>query len=300
MRTYLECIPCFFRQALTAARLAGADEEDQKRILDEVAGVLPTFSLNATPPEMGRIIYRIVMKITGKDDPYRDIKAESTRKALALYPQLKEILSQSDDRLRTAVSFAIAGNSIDYGARDALDIEKELVSILDAENGASADTVFDYSRFRDAFHRAETILYLGDNVGETVFDRLLIEEMLQEPGKRITYVVRERPIINDALIDDARQCGIDDLVEIISSGSDAPGTLLPICSPEFLERFNNADMIVSKGQGNFETLSEERQPIFFLFMAKCQVIARDIGCRNGDMVLCDNTLRGNAVSGRGG
>jgi uncharacterized protein with ATP-grasp and redox domains len=300
MRTYLECIPCFFRQALIAARLAGADEEDQKRILDEVAGVLPTFSLNATPPEMGRIIHRIVMKITGKEDPYRHIKEESTRKALTLYPQLKEILSRSDDRLRTAVNFAIAGNSIDYGARDALDIEKELVSILNAENRASADTVFDYSRFRDAFNRAETILYLGDNVGETVFDRLLIEEMLQQAEKRITYVVRERPIINDALIDDARQCGIDELVEIISSGSDAPGTLLSICSPEFLERFHEADMIISKGQGNFETLSEARQPIFFLFMAKCQVIARDIGCRQGDMVLCDNTLRGNAVPGHGG
>lgn len=299
MRTYLECIPCFFRQALSAARLAGADEEDQKRILDEVAGVLPTFSLNATPPEMGRIIHRIVMKITGKEDPYRHIKAESTRKALTCYPQLKEILSQADDRLRAAVKLAIAGNSIDYGVRDAIDIEKELLSILNAENRGSADTVFDYSRFRDALHRAESILYLGDNAGETVFDRLLIEELLQQTEKSITYVVRERPIINDALIDDARQCGIDELVEIISSGSDAPGTLLSICSSAFLERFNQADMIISKGQGNFETLSEAHQPIFFLFVAKCQVIARDIGCHQGDMVLCDNTLRGNAVTGHG-
>ncbi|HEC92753.1 MAG TPA: DUF89 family protein, partial [Candidatus Atribacteria bacterium] len=128
-------------------------------------------------------------------------------------------------------------------------------------------------------------IYLADNAGEVVFDRLLIEELVEELGKEVIYVVRGKPIINDALIEDALFCGINKVAKITSSGSDAPGTILQHCSLEFIKLYQDADLIISKGQGNYESLSEEDRPIFFLFKAKCPVIARDVGCNVGDMVL---------------
>jgi len=128
-------------------------------------------------------------------------------------------------------------------------------------------------------------MYLADNAGEVVFDRLLIEELVEELGKQVNYVVRDKPVINDALIEDALFFGINRTAKVISSGSDAPGTLLKYCSPEFIRLYQKAELIISKGQGNYEALSGEDRPIFFLFRVKCPVIAEDVGCNVGDMIL---------------
>jgi uncharacterized protein with ATP-grasp and redox domains len=295
MKTYLDCIPCFFKQALHAARIAGSDEITQKRILDEVARILPGFSLNSSPPEMGLIIHRLIKGLTLMEDPYSQIKAESNRAALRIYPALEERLSASDERLLTAVQLAIAGNIIDYGAQDSLEVSRELQKILNLERKTLSEddkSLFDYPQFRQALSSARTVLYLADNAGETVFDRILIEEIRRiDRDKRIIYAVKEKPIINDALAEDAYQCAIDKVAEIVSSGSDAPGTVLSLCSIEFLKLYREADMVISKGQGNFEALSEERRSIFFLFMAKCHVVARDVGCNRGDIILYDNSRK---------
>ena len=289
MRTYLDCIPCFFKQALEAARLAGANPRMQKRIINELAKALPEFPLTSSPPEMGRIIYGTVNKITRKADPYKNIKAKSNRFALKLYGKLKDKVKRSEDRLLTAVELAIAGNIIDYGVKNSLDVDKELKKILQEEDKTikkENESLFNYKRFKHALKKAKTILYLGDNAGETVFDRILIEEIKKlDKNKRIIYAVKKKPIINDALIEDARKCGIYKIAEIISSGLDIPGTVLPLCSKNFLEVYKNSDMIISKGQGNFESLSDEKKPIFFLFMAKCPVVAKDVGCKVGDVIL---------------
>ena len=127
---------------------------------------------------------------------------------------------------------------------------------------------------------------MADNAGETVFDRILIEEIKKgDSNKEIIYAVKESPAINDALIEDAYYCGIDRIAKVISSGSDAPGTVLSLCSKKFLKLYRNADMIISKGQGNFEALSNAKRPIFFMFMAKCPVIAREVNCKIGDVIL---------------
>ena len=281
MRTYLDCIPCFFAQALKAAKIAGADENTQKKILDEVSRLVPEFPLESTPPEIGRIIYRLVNKLTGNNDPFREIKKNSNQLILNLYPELKTMIKNSEDRVLTAIRLAIAGNIIDYGALTSFDIEQEVTNCL-----KSNFAVFDYSEFRQALANAESILYLGDNAGEIVFDKLLIEEL----GKKVTYVVKDKPVINDVLIEDAHDCGIDKIARVISNGSDAPGTVLNLCSKEFLEIYHKAPLIISKGQGNFETLSATRAPIFFLFKVKCPVIANDIGCKTNNMVLKSNGL----------
>jgi len=281
MRTYLGCIPCFFEQALKAARIAGADENKQKKILDEVSKLVPEFPLESTPPEMGRIVYQLVNRLTGNEDPFREIKKSSNQLILNLYPELKMMIENSKDRVLTAVRLATAGNIIDYGAPTSFEIEEEVANCL-----KSNFAVFDYSDFKQALDNAESILYLGDNAGEIVFDKLLIEEL----GKNVIYVVRDKPIINDALVEDAYDCGVDKIAKVISSGSDAPGTVLNLCSKEFLEIYHEAPLIISKGQGNFETLSEETAPIFFLLKIKCPVIAKDIGCKVNDMILKGNLL----------
>lgn len=294
MKTYLDCIPCFFRQALDGSRIANADESLQKSILDRVARAVPDFPLESSPPEMARIIHRIIKEATGNDDPYIEIKKTSTEAALKLYPVLKDRVQSSQDPLLTAIELAIAGNIIDYGVFTAIDIELELDKILNREHSTvcnSPDMRFDYHNFRYLLSNSRTILYLGDNAGETVFDRILMEEIRAcNSASRILFAVKGSPIINDAVYSDALHAGIDSVAEIISSGSDAPGTVLKYCTQEFLNIFYSADLVISKGQGNFEALSDPGRDIVFLFLAKCPVIARDINCEVGDINLFHTQL----------
>ena len=289
MRTYLECIPCFLKQALEAARKTGADEALCKKILDEVVLSVPGFGLESSPPEMARVIHGIVKRHTGVEDPYKDAKRQSNDLALAIFDKLENKVRNSGDELLAAVELAIAGNIIDYGVKNSLDVDAEIEKILNLEHQAferEKAGFFDHVSFRKVLGEAGTVLYLADNAGETVFDRILIEAIKrQDPGKLITYAVKDKPIINDALAEDAVVCGIDRSARVVSSGSDAPGTILPLCSEEFRDIFKQADMVISKGQGNFETLSPADRPVFFLFMAKCPVVAAHAGCEVGDILL---------------
>ena len=276
MKTYLDCFPCFLNQALRAARIATDDDKKIKKVLDEVGMMLRNIPLVSTPPESGRLIYNKVSEITGNLDPYREIKNESTKQALALYPSLKSEIEKSNDSLLTAIRIAIAGNVIDFGANWGFDLKHDVDEVLEKDFA-----ICDYNEFKDRFDEARDILYIGDNAGECVFDRILIEEM----KKPVIYVVRDVPVINDATYEDAEQAGIDKVATILSSGTDAPRTILKTCSAEFKEVYNNSQFIISKGQGNYEALSSERRPIFFLLKVKCSVIADDIGVDEGDIVL---------------
>ena len=276
MKTYLDCIPCFLKQALFAARAAVDDEETLKEVLNRVSALVVEIPMVNSPPETGREIYRIVREVTGVDDPFADLKAESIRTALALYPHFKQRVETSGDPLETAVRLAIAGNVIDFGANPDVQLEKEIQETLQLD-----PTIDDSVIFKEKLISAKSILYVGDNAGETVFDRILIETM----ARPLTYVVRERPIINDCTIEDAIKSGLDELADIVSSGWDGPGVSLKDASGEFLRHYDRADLIISKGQGNYETLSGEQKPIFYLLKAKCPIIARDVGVNKGDTVI---------------
>ncbi len=276
MKTYLECIPCFFGQALRAGRASTDDEAKIKRLLDELGAKLSDISLDSTPPETGRLLHRMVREITGNPDPFREIKHRCTEQALTLYPSMKQTIQQSGDRLLAAIRMAVAGNIIDFGASANFDVEQTIEETLTKEFA-----IFDYRAFKAALDRTDRILYIGDNAGETVFDRLLIEEM----GKPVTYAVRGVPVINDAVIEDAVQAGLDKVATVVSSGTDAPGTILKTCSPEFRRLVAESDLIIAKGQGNFEALSGEDLPIFFILKIKCRIIAKDLGLERGDIIL---------------
>ena len=276
MKSYLDCYPCFFTQAIRTSKMITSDDKKIWQILNEVSLSIPDVPFGATPPEIGREVYRIISERTGIKDPYRKIKEKCTRQALSLYPELKKLINSSEDRLMTAVRLSIAGNIIDYGANFDFDLKKDVGTILSQDF-----SINHYREFCEALDKARKILYLADNAGETVFDRLLIEEI----NRPVIYVVRAHPVINDATREDALLAGIDKVAEIVSSGCDAPGNILKFCSDEFLNIYRSADLIISKGQGNYEGLSDEERPIFFLLKAKCHVIARDIGINEGSIVL---------------
>ena len=281
MKVYLDCFPCFVRQTLEAARMQTADEALQRRILDEVMKRLVRLPLEVTPPQVGQIIHRLIKELTGNEDPYREVKRQYNEIALKMYPELCERVRASQDPILTAVKLAIAGNIVDFGALSGnFDLEQVVEETLRSDFALDG-----YERFRRALDRAVRIVYLGDNTGEIVFDRILIETLLRHKTFQIVFVVKEVPIINDATMEDARFVGLDRLVRVIPNGSDAPATVLSECSPEMVEVYRAADMVVVKGQGNYESLSEEQGPLFFLLKAKCAVAARDLGVKVGDIVL---------------
>ena len=276
MKTYLDCYPCFLKQALSAARRAGASEELQQEILLTAMNDLQSLPSGVTPPEMAYKIHKSVRQKTNTLDPYKQAKDQATQEALALYPELQNKVCTASDPLEMAVRIAIAGNIIDLGVTDTYDIEATLSRVL-----TQSFAINDLPALRKQLENCSSILYLADNAGETVFDRVLIELI----NKPVTYVVKAGPIINDATRDDAFAAGIDQVAEIIDNGSQAPGTMFEQCSESFLQRFQQAELIIAKGQANYESLSEHSAPLFFLLQAKCEVIARDLGVIETDIIL---------------
>lgn len=276
MRTYLDCIPCFMHQALRAGRMATKDQNLIKQILDKTGEMVKTIPMQATPAETGMMVYRIVKEITGVNDPYQAIKKKHIAEAKSIYAELEDIVEKSDDKLLTAIRIAIAGNVIDLGINKTFDIVKDVQKILHQDFA-----IFDYQSFKETLERTESILYLGDNAGESVFDTILIKAL----NKPVKYAVRSMPIINDVTMEDAIASGLEEVSELINSGSEAPGIILDQCTPEFLTVFNTSGLVISKGQGNYEGLSDCNRQIFFMLKAKCAVISNHLGVDEGAIIL---------------
>lgn len=276
MKTYLDCLPCMMNQALRTARIVTNDNGKIKQVLDAVGAMIKDIPMHHTPVQSGALVYRKIRDITGVADPYKDIKKNSIKEALALYPTLIKLMKKSDNKLLTAIRIAITGNIIDFGMNNQFNLEEELNKIMKQDFA-----IFDFNAFVDVLDNAESVLYIGDNAGESVFDKILIEAL----GKPVTYAVRGIPIINDVTMEDAIESGIGKIAEIISSGSPAPGTILELCDDNFVHLFNNADMVISKGQGNYEGLSNVSRTVFFLLKAKCEIIANDLEVNENDIIL---------------
>ncbi len=286
MRTYLECIPCFLRAAVSVSRKMSDDPAVHERVVREVLRMAAEMSFEQSPPEMSRLIHKLLREETGNDDPYRAAKLEANAYALSLLPALRELVVKAVDPFALATRLAIAGNIIDLGTRSEV-TEDEIAATLKQALGDPLDGALVES-FRAAVAGSQRILYLADNAGEIVLDRLLLEQL---PTERVTVAVRGRPVINDATLEDAQAAGLHELTRVIDNGGDAPGTVLSLCSPEFRREFHESDLIIAKGQGNFETLCDTDFNIYFLFQAKCPVIAREAGCRLGQAVLMENVTR---------
>jgi uncharacterized protein with ATP-grasp and redox domains len=273
------------RQALEAVRLVTDDskihEQVMRMVLSETAA---SADFNESSPYMFEKIHKRIKEMLNCQDPYRRLKDKFNNDALSIYDSLANIIEESDNPFETAMRIAIAGNVIDCSI--SIQIKEEQIK------GAIKDSLeqpilFNTSdELKQAVHEAGKILYLGDNSGEIVFDKLLIQQMSPE---KITYAVKGEPVLNDVTMEDAVSVGMSELVPVVDNGAGVPGTILKMCSPEFLKEYQAADLVISKGQGNYETLSEVTdKDIFFLLKAKCPVIAMDLNCQLGDLVVKKN------------
>jgi uncharacterized protein with ATP-grasp and redox domains len=282
MKVNLDCIPCFQRQALQAVRFISDDEKIQERVLREVAKKLLESNWDVTPPELAHQVHGIVKKITNENDPYKEVKRESNDLVLKMYPELKENVKKSREPLRIAVRLAIAGNIIDFAVLQEFNLKETIREVFEKNF-----VIDDYQKLKEKLKDAETLLFFVDNAGEIGLDKLLVETFLEAKKlEKISFVVKGGPIINDATLEDAVYMGLDGLPNseflTISNGEAGPG---PARSSQMVKRWiKEHDLVISKGQGNYEGLSEHHG-LFFMLMVKCPIIASDLGVKVGDIIL---------------
>ena len=279
VKTELACLPCFFGQVDRTLRHAGVNGERGRTISQMAGRIIENASLDEVPARTTTFIHRMLREETGVD-PYKQVKETYNRIALERLPAIRNLAERSSDRLEGGVRAAIAGNVIDFGIYESIDLDRSI-----EESFRLPLSKTNYHAFASAVTAGRRVIYLCDNAGEIVFDRVLIE-MLKDTGKDVTVVVKGTPVINDATMDDARAGGLHDCATVIDNGNDGIGTLLEACSPAFHEKYRAADVIISKGQANYETLMETGdERIFFLFKVKCPVVASFLKRQNGDLVL---------------
>jgi hypothetical protein len=265
-----ECIPCIVNQTFNnACLLTNGDTELQIKILKKVCQEIETVNTNFSAPFFSSKKQAIIEEYLGVSDPYQLIKEKNLKAAEQFIPYLQSLVANSSGKLAMAIRIAIIGNIIDLGVNSNFNIENEVKKITSNYLELPA-----FLNFKEDLARAERILYIADNYEEALFDKILLTELLP---KKIVFATRSKAVLNDITINDAKKLGIDKICEVIESGSTIAGTDLNECTPEFLELFKNADMVISKGQGNYETLLNEERPIYFLFKVKCEVISKRCG-----------------------
>lgn len=288
VNTELECLPCFFRQVYRSLSYAGMNGDTGRSIARRAVRIVEEAPLDQAPARISTLLHRLVREATNTD-PYKQIKDEYTQIALNLLPSARKMANRSTpasdaEILEGGVRAAIAGNIIDFGIYDSVDLDRSLKESFLFPLPAQT-----FQDFVCAVRNARSVLYLCDNAGEIVFDRILIDA-LRSLGKNVTAVVKGKPVINDATLLDAKAAGLDESAsKIIDNGNDGVGTLLELCSESFIEAYKSSELIISKGQANYETLSTSPDNrIFFMFKIKCPVVARWLGKENGDIILMQN------------
>lgn len=276
MEIMIDCVPCMLRQALEAAKIVTDDIEIHNKVVEEAMKILMNYKSFRNSPDMALEIHGIIKSLTGNPDPYLKVKENDLEAAKKCYPYLKEFISSKDQKLYWALKIAATGNNIDAAVYKDIN----LINCIEAELEKSF-SICDIEAFEDKLKNASNILIIGDNTGETVFDKVLIETLAENS---VTYGVRNEPIINDATKKDAIESGLGKVARIVSTGCNAPGLILEDCSDEFIDIYNNSDIIISKGQGNYEALSEKKDNLFFLLKAKCLMVANKLNVNINDYV----------------
>ena len=285
INTAVDCIPCFVRQASEAVNFCISDEVKRADIMCDLLAELSKQDWLTSPAVVARNLHRHIRQKTGSPDPYHSLKRRMNAIAIEMLPEFRKDIRLEEDPRTAITRLALAGNLIDAGAKTGLaemDIRSALCRACREPVHGSAEDLFNEAG------KAAKIFFLADNSGEIVFDRALIEAL---PTSKITLGVRGSPVLNDATMEDAEMAGLSEIIPVISNGSDAPGTILNDCSPQFREVFEASDLIIAKGQGNYESLHAINKHIFFLLRVKCARVATDIGAPIGEMVIHERNRR---------
>ncbi len=278
MKSVSLCYPCFLKQAYSTLAYSGVDDQKRIWVLRELANMLPDLDPKQSPAYNSSLVLFRVHDLSGHGDPYADERRNSNQMALDMLPALRQKLAQASDRLDAAVRLSVVGNIIDLGIQHQASIDETMESAM-----GEGFAVFDMDEFRKALEASKRILYILDNAGEIVFDMLLIEE-LRKIGKTVIAAVRGGPILNDAVMDDAIQVGLDKVCRVIDTGNEFLGVIREKCSGMFLKALDTADFVIAKGQANYESMEGTRPNIFFILKAKCQATADHMGVKENDLV----------------
>ena len=277
MKLFLDCLPCMLRQILEASYMVTDDENIHENIMDEAIKTLLNYKNYKTAPELGHAMHSIVKKHTGINDPYKEIKDRDIAGALKIEPLVRKYVDKENDYLLSALRISATGNVMDSAMNKDLDIESCYLNEIKKPFAIS-----NIDAFKEDLSKGKKVLIIGDNAGEVVFDKILVEHL--SLTHEVIYAVRDKPIINDATIEDALKTGIQNHSTLISTGCGVPGAVLELCSQDFKKIYTESDIVISKGQGNFEALSSTNRTIYFLLKAKCHKIASALDVNVNDYV----------------
>lgn len=288
MKLQSECVSCIIAQVENVTDMLSLSQRKRQAAMDDTHAYLARANYEGCTPESMGELWQILLNHVGDRDPYAAIKSLCNQEAMKMLPATREKVSRANDPFSVALKYAIAGNLIDYGLAHPVSIEEQ-----NAQIDAIAHTAFskdDSGKLLLAMARAKTMLYLGDNAGEIVFDRLLIEQIRQRfADLDISFVVKGSAVLNDVIRTDADEVGMREVARVIDNGDASPGTVLPRTSEAFQKAFFEADVILSKGQGNFESLSGvKKENLFFLFTAKCDTVCAEAGVPKLSIVCMEN------------
>lgn len=277
-----ECYPCMMAQAFRAAKLSGLRGEELLQALRETAAFLAEVPPFLTPPAAAEVFYGKIKERSGVEDPYREAKKGADLHALSLLPRLRREMKEDPDPLAYALKASVAGNAVDFGALEKPpDLEESLRRVL--RRGLDPECV---EMLRRDLEGATSVLLVCDNAGEIVLDRLLCEALAHlHPRLAVTAAVRGGPAINDATVTEAREAGLEETCRVITTGLAMAGVDLDRCSSAFRDAFRRADVVLAKGQGNFETLDEADRDVYFLFQVKCDRVAAHLGAEKGSALI---------------
>jgi uncharacterized protein with ATP-grasp and redox domains len=287
MRIHDKCLPCVVNQVIKVADITGVDNKEA--LLREVFNYLSKMDFEATTPEVIGEIFEMIKIHTNNPDPYKETRNYYNGLFLKLLPEFEKKIAQAENPFQLAMRYAIAGNIIDFNPIHNTLLEDIMDCFEEMEHLELA--IDDSNELMEDIQNAKIVLYLGDNCGEICMDKMFLKKIKQlNPNVNIVFGVRGKPVVNDSIAEDAYAVGMDEYAEIIDNGDGSLGTVLNRTSPEFKEIYKKADVVIAKGQANYECLSEENKNIYFLLMTKCDVIAKDIDVEEKKMICMKNNI----------
>ena len=288
MKVSLDCMECNIKQLIKISNFINASEDQQITASKKLFKMLSEVDFNKSNPEIMGESWKIIVDIYGNDNPYKEIKSFYNNLLLEVYDDIRSIIKESDNPFLTALKIAVIGNIIDFGARHTFSKEEVIKRIENHQEMSFKKD--DSKKFEQSILNAKTILYIGDNCGEIVLDKLFIETLcFLNKEVKVYFGVRGGAILNDVTVEDFNEVKMGEVATCVSSENAVPGTILKDSSKVFNDLFYNADVVIAKGQGNFESLSEvKRNGLYLLLMSKCNYVSSIIGVDTLDFVLIEN------------
>lgn len=299
MKIDVSCLSCLVKQLSGTIQLLGIEDSIAKDYAKKVLEMISHEDLDVPPPLMAKKIYKMLSELTGENDPYKEIKRQSNILAIKIVKDLKEVINSEEEseQFATAAKIVISGNIIDYGVNSDIN-DDVIIKEIQSVNQKEVDPV-SLKSFEKSILNSKNVFYIGDNAGEVVLDKYFIDNYLSHAD--VTYAVRGNPIINDSIMEDALFVEMDKSAAIVTTGDGTPGIDFDNTSQDFFEKFKTADMVILKGQGNYETAYREDlkqiisskinskfdKPVYFLFKVKCPLVSEISGYPMGTHMLLE-------------